>query len=405
MKKSIFEPLNILKYVAIIIYCALPFISPTIGDYQLRMVLLTTFIGVMLIPTFLLHRKEQVSLKFLLHESILYLLFLLIIYTNVLRASGESVFAVHLRIAMIHGRVPAFLGLQTYIYIGLFFVMITMYFNKIFTKQMMNLIYWTHIAIGVIMVIIDLVNPNTIMYGFGNPNYATEPFAILYLILVFSIIKEELTRESIILTTLLLVLAFYVDVTTMRFALPISFLVTMFLYYRNGGNKKTILTLVSIFLIAFASSTMFHQFSWITRVSELGDGAVTINAVSSGRIKLWSDIINMVTAAPRNLITGIGPSTYYYFGATNFNAHNMVIEILGSAGILGVLIIGTMTIIMICKSYKVFKLDKNFWVIGYWLFILVKWNLNSLVILTSIYYFIMLAQIYSTYKEKIYDVN
>lgn len=381
--------------------CLLSFINPAIYGYKIRIILQYTVVGLMLIPFYLMFKIKPVLSKTYLIEMILYGVMIIITVYN--SQTQEDIARYY---AILQGRLPAFLSLQTYMYSFVFIVITATYFKDIFTKTTIKIIYLTHLVLGVFIVITNILGVGAPLYfGFGNANYVGEPFAILYLLIVLPRLVSTISSKDIVISSSLLYFALYPNSRATQLAI-FGALLTSALYasIRKNISKKTVIavtTQVVVVLILVYFSTNYR----VLQVDSFLSGEITLNNLSSGRLNLWRQIIVSTIETPKTLFFGLGPSTFLYYGATNFNAHNMLIEIFGSMGIIGLLSALYIFISLSIKTIKLSTKSSNQYLVGLLVFVIIKWNLNSMMALTSFYYLIIIALIIYKYREAQHAIN
>lgn len=381
--------------------CLLSFINPAIYGYKIRIILQYTVVGLMLIPFYLMFKIKPVLSKTYLIEMILYGVMIIITVYN--SQTQEDIARYY---AILQGRLPAFLSLQTYMYSFVFIVITATYFKDIFTKTTIKIIYLTHLVLGVFIVITNILGVGAPLYfGFGNANYVGEPFAILYLLIVLPRLVSTISSKDIVISSSLLYFALYPNSRATQLAIFGALLTSaLYAFIRKNISKKTVIavtTQVVVVLILVYFSTNYR----VLQVDSFLSGEITLNNLSSGRLNLWRQIIVSTIETPKTLFFGLGPSTFLYYGATNFNAHNMLIEIFGSMGIIGLLSALYIFISLSIKTIKLSTKSSNQYLVGLLVFVIIKWNLNSMMALTSFYYLIIIALIIYKYREAQHAIN
>jgi len=199
--------------------------------------------------------------------------------------------------------------------------------------------------------------------------------------------------------------AIYSNSRAIQVSLLIGVIVTIIVTaLKKSSFKKHLLLIVFQLILVYTLNFIMTDFQSVVSFFDR-EG---LNSISSSRIDIWRNIIEVTMSTKKNFLIGTGPSTFYYYGATNHNAHNMIVEIFGSMGIIGLSAFIVLCIRILYRTIiLVIKRSEYVYLLGLLAFMTSKWMLNSMMALTSIYFALIIALIINNYNKenKTNDIN
>lgn len=244
-----------------------------------------------------------------------------------------------------------------------------------------NLLFPTEIALDYI----DSLSKN---YNAGL-NYQVS-FTALYISIAFIIVLFGSDRHNYNYYLKLGILFLALVLTNKRAHFLYLFITCLFVFYCSGKRgKKTnrfikILLILFIALLVFKMATLFlPDIPIISRLSIFLDSSLNINVVTSGRIAIY---IQMIEIFSKNKLTGVGWQNFADYsnsrslsGAIN-QGHNVFLQIMCETGIIGLVFFLSIMIIYFFRSKKLLSTsvgmgyNQKYYMIGlsififYWLF-------------------------------------
>lgn len=232
-------------------------------------------------------------------------------------------------------------------HIFLLFGLITL---GIYLKEKVNHLFYILFFTNIFLISSSLLNysfflldnspPNAdgILYGFYNIRFFNQFQIICIPIILYFLSDKKLSRIATAALTINILLLL---ISGARGATISLFIMVALGLYFNLINKEALIKLITCSLFA---GIIFYIY--ISYHSDISAHNYTFRTGSSGRFKMWTDLISKLTL--KNILIGYGPGNYFISEMRLSHPHNSILQILYNWG-------GVVTIIVIATLYNLLK--------------------------------------------------